>query len=304
MKNCFLICPIGASDSETRKRSDKVMKYLIEPVCNKYKYNVIRSDKENTVNKIDDEILDHLDNDDLAIADLTDLNPNVFYEAGYRNARELPLIQIAKDGTILPFDVGRIRTYFYDLDIEKAEEFKLSLSEAIESILNYNQYNQLPNYAIDILNIMYSLYISKVNKGIAYESASLLGTPEEIISKFHITNDYIYFIFNFLHKQQYIKLEHSNLIRLTDKALTYYQNNFSALFQIQINILNIIRNLFETYGKQPFYQNHLSNFIQYTWHDIEILKLLNFIICYPNADGTCNIAPTQYAYEILKANNL
>lgn len=300
MKKCFLICPIGESNSETRKHSDKVMKYLIKPICDKYEYNLFRSDKENTTNKIDDEIFDHLDNDDLAIADLTNLNPNVFYEAGYRNARGLPLIQIAKDGTTLPFDVGRIRTYFYDLDIEKAEEFKHSLSKVIESILscNTNQYNQLPNFAVDILNIIYSIYISNENKGIAQESATLLGTPEEIISKFHLTNEYIDLIFDFLRSQQYIKFEYKTLIRLTDKTLTYYQNNFNALFQRQINILAIIRNLFETFNNQPFHQNNLANFTQYTWHDIEMLKLLGFLICYPSLYGIDGpfLVPTQRAY--------
>lgn len=305
-KKCFLICPIGESGSETRKRSDKLMTYLIEPVCNKYAYNVFRSDIENTTNKIDDDIFNHLDNDDLSIADLTDHNPNVFYEAGYRNAKRLPLIQIAENGTVLPFDVGRIRTYFYDFDIKNAEEFKGLLSKSIESILNspLSQQNQLPSFAKNMLRIMFSLYVKKLNNGIACEFAALLGTVEEIASSFFLMDEYTYLVVDFLRCQQYIKFENNTLIKLTDKAIEYCNNNFNILFQDQIQILCIIRNLCNSYSGHPITQGILSNFVNYSTNDIEILKCLNYLICSTDINGTFNFAPSIHAYNFLASNNL
>lgn len=134
-KKCFLICPIGKEGSDIRKRSDKVMKYLLSPVCSQKGYEVIRADLIASANKISVDIIEHLENDDLAIADLTGCNPNVFYEIGYRKAKGMPTIHIAKNGTELPFDTIDDRTIFYDeTDFDTLESFKETLSKTIDSI--------------------------------------------------------------------------------------------------------------------------------------------------------------------------
>ena len=134
MKKCFFISPIGDEESEARKHSDFVKKYIVEPVCKKYDYEVIRADEENTINKIDEDVLRHLDNDDLAIADLTGANPNVYYEAGYRTAKGLPIIYIAEKGTSLPFDVGRIRTQFFGKRADEVEDAEKRISKVIAEL--------------------------------------------------------------------------------------------------------------------------------------------------------------------------
>ena len=90
MKNCFIVCPIGNEDTETRKRSDSLYKHVILPVCKETGFEAIRIDKENTTGSITEEIFKHLNEDDLVIADLTENNPNAFYEMGYRSALNKP----------------------------------------------------------------------------------------------------------------------------------------------------------------------------------------------------------------------
>lgn len=134
-KQCFIICPIGAEGSEIRKRSDTVFDYFLKPICEKMDYNIVRSDKITSTDRIDSEIIKYLDSSELVIADLTDFNPNVFYEVGYRKAKGLPCLHIALEGTDLPFDVTTIRTYFYSIsDIPKSESFKENLKSAISNI--------------------------------------------------------------------------------------------------------------------------------------------------------------------------
>ena len=58
-------------------------------------------------------MIQHIYNADLVIADLTDLNPNVFYELGVRHALRNGTILVAIEGTKLPFDVGDLRAVFY-----------------------------------------------------------------------------------------------------------------------------------------------------------------------------------------------
>ncbi len=44
-KICFVIGPIGADGSETRKRSNRVLEFLIEPAADSCGYDVIRADE-------------------------------------------------------------------------------------------------------------------------------------------------------------------------------------------------------------------------------------------------------------------
>ncbi|KYK33270.1 MAG: hypothetical protein AYK19_14080 [Theionarchaea archaeon DG-70-1] len=56
--------------------------------------------------------------DDLVIADLTEKNPNVFYELAIRHAVRKPVVQIIKHDEKIPFDVVTQRTIHYDTDLK------------------------------------------------------------------------------------------------------------------------------------------------------------------------------------------
>lgn len=135
MKKCFIVCPIGNEESETRKRSDSLFKHVIAPVCNECGFEPTRIDKENTNGPITDDIFKHLQNDDLVIADLTENNPNAFYEMGYRLALGKPSIHLMMKDSPIPFDVSTIRSFTYDLtDLDSVEEIKTRLTQTIKSI--------------------------------------------------------------------------------------------------------------------------------------------------------------------------
>lgn len=134
-KTCFLICPIGTEDSETRKRSDKLSTFLLKPILEKVNYNLIRADKIKKNDKIDETIIDQIKNADLIIVDITDTNPNVFYELGYSTALNKTVIQISDgNSSNIPFDISTTRTYSYDFDVEKASKFKNDILSVIENI--------------------------------------------------------------------------------------------------------------------------------------------------------------------------
>lgn len=136
-KKCFIVCPISNEGTPTRKRSDDLLKFIITPACEAFNYEVIRVDKTNTIDKIDNSIIEYLNNSDLVIADLTEENPNAFFELGYRLALGKPVIQMALEETKLPFDISTTRTIFYATnDLEKADRAKESLRATIEAIEN------------------------------------------------------------------------------------------------------------------------------------------------------------------------
>lgn len=131
MKKCFFVTPIGESDSADRLNSDKVLKNILEPVLSS-DFEIIRIDKLNLPDNIDQTIINHLASSELVIIDMTNHNPNVFYEFGYRHALKLPLIPIInKNSGSIPFDVSTLRTIFYTFDVEDVNEAKERLEETI-----------------------------------------------------------------------------------------------------------------------------------------------------------------------------
>lgn len=136
-KICFIVTAIGESGTPTRERADNVYRYLIAPVCEELGYKPVRVDHVNAVDNINATIINYLKTAPMVIADMTDHNPNAFYELGFRQALELPLVPIIKVGERLPFDVITTRTVFYDTDVAKIEESKENLKAKIQSFENF-----------------------------------------------------------------------------------------------------------------------------------------------------------------------
>ena len=144
-KICFIVTAIGESGTPTRERADNVYKYLIAPVCEELGYKPVRVDHVNAVDNINATIINYLKTAPMVIADMTDHNPNAFYELGFRQALELPLVPIIRVGERLPFDVMTTRTVFYDTDVSKIEESKENLKSKIQSFENF----KMPEISLD-----------------------------------------------------------------------------------------------------------------------------------------------------------
>ncbi|CAJ0900484.1 hypothetical protein R20233_04494 [Ralstonia sp. LMG 32965] len=111
---CFYITPIGSEDSEERKHADLFMSSLVQPALEELGLTVVRADQIGEPGMITTQILEYLKRSRLAIADLSYLNPNVFYEVALRHALRLPVVQIIRKADRLPFDVNQSRTLIFD----------------------------------------------------------------------------------------------------------------------------------------------------------------------------------------------
>jgi len=113
-KICFYITPIGAEGSEQRKHSDLFMTALVQPALDELGLTVVRADHIAEPGMITTQVLEYLKRSRLAIADLSYLNPNVFYEVALRHALRLPVVQMIRKADPLPFDVNQSRTLVFD----------------------------------------------------------------------------------------------------------------------------------------------------------------------------------------------
>jgi hypothetical protein len=134
-KICFVISPIGEEDSETRKRSDQVLKHIITGAVEQLGYEVVRADKISEPGIITHQILQHIVDAPLVIADLTERNPNVFYELALRHAIRKPLVQLIKKGELIPFDVAATRIIQFDLhNLDSVDAAKTEIIAQVKSL--------------------------------------------------------------------------------------------------------------------------------------------------------------------------
>jgi len=136
-KDCFIICPIGSEYSPERVHSDKLLNHVFKPVLDANQYNSLRADQLAKVGLITTQIINLIIDSDLVIADLTDQNPNVFYELALRHSINKPYIQVIAKGQKIPFDLSGIRTIEVDIkDLDDVARAKKEIENQILEIEN------------------------------------------------------------------------------------------------------------------------------------------------------------------------
>ncbi|MCZ7381468.1 MAG: hypothetical protein O8C64_07880 [Candidatus Methanoperedens sp.] len=134
-KTCFVIAPIGDDGTPKRRRSDKVLNHIIAPAAKECGYEAIRADKISKPGIITSHVIQHLIDDPLVIADLSEANPNVFYELAIRHFIGKPIVQIIQTRESIPFNVFPISTIKFDLrDLDSVEKCKNDIISYIHSI--------------------------------------------------------------------------------------------------------------------------------------------------------------------------
>ena len=73
----------------------------------------VRVDEVEHSGPIVQEIVDQIRRCRIIIAEVSDHNPNVFYEVGWAHALDRPTILLAREGTSLPFDIRHVNTIMY-----------------------------------------------------------------------------------------------------------------------------------------------------------------------------------------------
>lgn len=133
-KRCFVISAFGKTPEDQRMHA-QVLKHLIRKVLSPRGYDVKRADELADEGLITNQIIERLLDDELVVADLTGLNPNVFYEMAVRHAVRKPIIHLITKGISIPFDVANMRAVQYVLtDPDQLEAAQAELEEKVKSI--------------------------------------------------------------------------------------------------------------------------------------------------------------------------
>lgn len=172
-KTCFFIGPIGDKKSPIRDWSDQVLEYIITPVVTELDYeNPKRADQIRGLSSISFEIMRRLVEDDLVVADLTEGNPNVFYELAIRHALKKPVAHLIREGDKIPFDVKDIGVIHVRMDspretdqvkqelkshiqeLEKNEAFIIPYIDRIEQLKQVFESHRTTSEKEDLINLL------------------------------------------------------------------------------------------------------------------------------------------------------
>lgn len=133
---CFVIMPFSkTSERHTEEHWTKHFEDFIKPLIEST-HPLIAKRSSPLRGDILRTIITDLVTAPIVVADLTDSNPNVYWELGVRQSFKHCTITIAEYGTTLPFDLGAKGTLFYfPTDYIKMQAFKDQFHEAINDCL-------------------------------------------------------------------------------------------------------------------------------------------------------------------------
>lgn len=129
-KACFVISPIGDDASDARREADWLLKGIIYPAIGE-EFEVRRADNYPKTDLITNQVIQAIKNADLIVADLTDHNPNVFYELGVAHTFEKKVIPMIRKPQRLPFDNQPMNTIFYSR--ERFEDIGIAIAQLKEA---------------------------------------------------------------------------------------------------------------------------------------------------------------------------
>lgn len=132
-KTCFVISPIGAPGSETRKHMDEVYECIIKPALLDKGYTPYRGDHKARPGRITQHIIKSIMQDALIVCVLTEANPNVYYELAIAESAARPIVVLKHKDDPIPFDVKDVRIIEYDLNPREIWD-EIYIDQVVEAI--------------------------------------------------------------------------------------------------------------------------------------------------------------------------
>ena len=147
---CFVIMPFGKKKvGEADVDFDFIFKQVFEPAVNATPLgedagrNLVakRTDKDFFTGDISQDMFEYLEYSRFAIADISGLNPNVFYELGVRHrAHDAGTAVFRQVGLPIPFDINTIKAFDYEYKpLENVMKSRDLITRVLTDSLEYNR---------------------------------------------------------------------------------------------------------------------------------------------------------------------
>ena len=136
-ETCFVIMPFGDKKDAGGNVIDfnAVYRDVIQKAVEELEIRCVRCDEIEEAGSIDRDMFQHIYESDVAVVDITTLNPNVFYELGVRHAlADCITVLLRREGTSIPFNIRGLRVISYaDHDDSGREAARNAIKAFIEN---------------------------------------------------------------------------------------------------------------------------------------------------------------------------
>jgi len=163
-KKCFVIMPFSQTKGHDEEYWTRHFNSFLKPLIEKneafeaFRSQPIRGD-------IASQIITDLGSSDVVVADLTDYNPNVFWELGVRQSFKPCTITIAEKGTLIPFHFSHKGVFYYNADHLENQEFEKQFLASLQDCLERpNEPDSPVLVALGGRGTFYNLVHSEENK--------------------------------------------------------------------------------------------------------------------------------------------
>ncbi|MCH7997890.1 MAG: hypothetical protein IIA91_00205 [Chloroflexi bacterium] len=136
-KLCYVIMPFSKTKTCSEEEWTDIFEAVIKPAIEgaRLGYNCLRS--EATTGNVISKVVNSLYQANIVIADLTDRNPNVFYELGVRHTLKNRTIMVAQRRKDIPSDLHGYASHVYKWKTTAdKQEFKKKLGAVLRQIEN------------------------------------------------------------------------------------------------------------------------------------------------------------------------
>jgi hypothetical protein len=127
LDTCFVMMPFGSW-------FDRYYKEIYVPAIREAGFEPVRADELFSAGSVVEQIWEQIDKAIVLLADLTDKNPNVFYELGLAHAARKPVVFTSAKVDDVPFDLRHLRVIIYDVrEPVWAEKLRRSITDYLRN---------------------------------------------------------------------------------------------------------------------------------------------------------------------------
>jgi len=134
-KKCFVIMPVSRTKSCTTGQWTTIFDAMIKPAVLGSRLGFTCERARPRTGSLIKDILNELNRADVVIADLTDTNPNVFYELGVRHTLRNRTILIAQDMKYVPSDLTSYWVVTYKKGLQGLQDFKKKMKDILREMM-------------------------------------------------------------------------------------------------------------------------------------------------------------------------
>lgn len=129
LDTCFMMMPFG-------DWFDKYYQDIYIPAIKEAGFEPVRADELFSTGSVVEQIWEQIVKAKVLLADLTDKNPNVFYELGLAHAAKKPVVFVASKVEDVPFDLRHLRVIIYEVrEPDWADKLKKSVTDYLKNAL-------------------------------------------------------------------------------------------------------------------------------------------------------------------------